>query len=124
MGKQVNVRLDKDEVSACVAMKEQGEAENFAEAVRTAARESWVDRGYLTGREPSTLAAVLNTVGFVTGLLGVLWVLVTLVYPLQIRVYGMAFLLASVGAYTVKWALAERRVQATIAAVLSRGEKA
>lgn len=124
MGKQVSVRLDEDETEVCKKMKRRGEADSFAEAVRTAARESWVDRGYLTGREPSTLVSVLNTVGFVTGLLGVLWVLVTLVYPLEIRVYGMAFLLASVGAYTVKWALAERRVQATIGAVLSRGEKA
>jgi len=124
MGKQVNVRLDQDEVDACVEMNERGEAENFAEAVRTAARESWVDRGYLNGRETSTLVSVLNTVGFVTGLIGVLWVLVTLVYPVEVRMYGMAFLLASVGAYTVKWAVAEKRVQSALSGLFGRGEKA
>lgn len=123
MAERVTARTDKDHREALDQMIERGEADSRSEALRQTSQANLARRGYMNGHGTQSVAAGLQTVGTVFGLVGLAWLAATMFWPVTLRTPSMAFLVAAVGCFAVKRAVT-RFEPRTIERIFGRGEKA
>lgn len=124
MSKSTSIRLDNDHEDALDRMVKRGDADSPSEALRQTSQRDLARRGYLTGNGPSPLAKALDTVGLVCGIIGLVWVAVTFLYPVEVRIWAVSFMLASVLAYSGKRLITSDNTVTWLRGVIGRGEKA
>lgn len=100
MGEHKSVRLEKKQLDAISEMAEDGVADNESEALRNALDVGLHEYGYLNGGTQDTLLRQLTRrVGDAFGLLGILWLGVTFVYPIELRAFAIPIFLVALGLY-------------------------
>ena len=130
MGEVKSVKLEKRQLDGIEAIQQEGQADNQSEALRNALDAGLQELGYYHGEKRDTrLRALARRFGDAFGLLGLMWIGVTMFLPVGIRVYAAAPFAASLacialdrGLATVEPSVSNRLV--AFAATLIGGEKA
>jgi len=129
---RVTVRLENKQTDGLEAMTENGDADNDSEALRTALNIGLGELGYLKGHsdnKDTQLRAWAQRFADAFGLMGLMWVGVTLFLPVGFRVYAIGWFAASLACIAVDRGLAALEPQVSrrlngIATSLLGGDKA
>jgi len=124
MGDKVTLNLDTAQSEALQEMERDGSADNISEAGRTALNSGLSELGYLNGRKERDVGWVLGTLGFVSAVLAMAWLGVTIWLPVEFRTGAMLFLSVSVLAFALDRMVRGPAVVATVERWLGRGGQA
>lgn len=108
MAKNTTARTDKDHREALQRMVDSGEADSASEALRQTSYADLARRGYLNGSRGVERAA--EEFGKAFGWVGVGWLAVTAIYPVEYRVGAVFALVASVACFGVSRVVRARGV--------------
>lgn len=97
----VTAQLDQDEAQALKDLEEALDCDSTSEAVRIAAGAGLREHGFLGKREASGIERAGYAVGMVAGLIGVIWLATTIVWPIEARLPALAAMLMSTTAFGV-----------------------
>lgn len=101
MAEKIPAQLDQEQVNGLEAMQEAGEADSYSEAVRVSCGVGLRELGYTNGERQSGIAAASRAVGWLAGIVGIVWLGVTIAYPVETRLPALAAMLASLAAFGV-----------------------
>lgn len=92
MSQTVTAKLDNDQVEYLQELVDRGHADSISEAVRNEVDAEWVPWN-------TPLRKWARVFANVTGLFGLLWLTLTMAFPLGFRVWAFPFLAMSVGLF-------------------------
>lgn len=118
MAKPVTAKLDEDQVDYLQEMVDHGDASSISEAVR-----SEIGHGNHTN---TALRRTLRRFADSSALLGIFWIGLTFLYPLQYRAFAIPIFLVALSLYLTDRALEhyEPAISRRLAGLFHRGETA
>lgn len=106
MGKRITGNFDQDEVRGFLELKADQNVEHTSEAVRIASRAGLQKLGYVDGtKQDTTLRKTARRFADSFTLLGVFWLGLTFVYPLELRALAIPIFLVALAMYLMDRAL-------------------
>lgn len=108
MAETYSARLTPQQEEALEAMSDNGDADNTSEALRMALDEGLIELGYRNGAKQETrLRATIQRFADAFGLLGIIVVGVTWLYPLGFRMWAIPIFLIALTLYGLDRLLAD-----------------
>lgn len=127
MAQRVTVQLDDEHVDGLEEMNEAGDADSISEAMRLTCADGLRNRGYYNGvQTDTTLRRVARECARALSWIGMAWLALTLLFPVEVRALSVGAFAAAIGCVGVDKALEahEPAVTNRLRALLSGGETA